>query len=70
MRQIDHTLRDHSAKKHKPYSFAKDLYTTWKVQVAPGQIAHVLHDHGGVTQHEEEVELPKGSVLVKMEKRI
>ncbi len=69
MRPIDHTLRDHSAKKHKPYSFAKDQYATWTMQVPAGHVAHVLHGHGGVTQHEEEVELPKGSTLLKMERK-
>lgn len=69
MRPIDHTLRDHGAKKHKPYSFPKDAYTTWTVQVPEGHVAHVLHGHGGVTQHGcGEHELPKGSVLLKFEK--
>ena len=73
MRPIDHTLKSHDARKHEPYSFHRDMYSTWKVQVIPGQIAHIMHHDGRVDRlgpHPEGTdghEIPKASRLTKME---
>lgn len=72
MRPIDHTLKDHDARKHeriKPYQFHRDVHTTWKVQVPESHVAHVQHADGRITQHECGChETPKGATLVKMER--